>query len=305
MTIPNYQHFMLPVLKAATKGNVYISDVVKNIADEMHISEEDRKLTISNGTSLLYSRITWAKVYLMQAGLLESTGRGQFTISPEGLALLAKKPSKIDNKILEQYSGFNSFKKRSKKTSNKAEKINATEDLDELSPEEAIHESLENLNSSLSGELIGRILKANPTFFENLIVKLLVAMGYSNNTDEAWEHTGKSGDDGIDGVINQDVLGVDKIYIQAKRYSDNHSVTAGDLRNFIGALDMCRAVKGVFVTTSSFTADAKNTIKKASKNIVLIDGERLAQLMIKYSVGCSTKETINIQKIDEDFFEEM
>lgn len=164
---------------------------------------------------------------------------------------------------------------------------------------------MENLNSSLSGELIGRILKANPTFFENLIIKLLVAMGYSNNTDEAWEHTGKSGDDGIDGVINQDVLGVDKIYIQAKRYSDNHSVTAGDLRNFIGALDMCRAVKGVFVTTSSFTADAKNTIKKASKNIVLIDGERLAQLMIKYSVGCKTKETINIQKIDEDFFEEM
>ena len=130
-------------------------------------------------------------------------------------------------------------------------------------------------------------------------------MGYSNNTDEGWEHTGKTGDDGIDGVINQDVLGVDKIYIQAKRYADNHSVTAGDLRNFIGALDMCRAVKGVFVTTSSFTADARNTVKKASKNIVLIDGAQLTQLMIKYSVGCKTKETINIQKIDEDFFEEM
>ena len=112
-------------------------------------------------------------------------------------------------------------------------------------------------------------------------------------------------DDGIDGVINQDVLGVDKIYIQAKRYADNHSVTAGDLRNFIGALDMCRAVKGVFVTTSSFTADAKNTVKKASKNIVLIDGAQLTQLMIKYGVGCKTKETVLIQKIDEDFFEEM
>ena len=216
MTIPNYQHFMLPVLKAAAKGNVYISDVVKEIADEMHISEEDRKLSLSNGSSLLYGRISWAKSYLIQAGLLESTGRGQFTISSEGVALLAKNPNKIDNKILEQYPSFNAFKKRSKKSSNKVEKTNANEDLDELSPEEAIHESLENLNSSLSGELIGRILKANPTFFENLIIKLLVAMGYSNNTDEAWEHTGKSGDDGIDGVINQDVLGVDKIYIQAK-----------------------------------------------------------------------------------------
>lgn len=151
---------------------------------------------------------------------------------------------------------------------------------------------------------MGKILKANPTFFENLIIKLLIAMGYSNNTDEGWEHTGKSGDDGIDGVINQDVLGVDKIYIQAKRYADKHPVSSGELRNFIGALDMCRAVKGVFVTTSEFTTDAKNTVKKASKNIVLIDGKQLTQLMIKYSVGCKTKEVVNIQKIDEDFFEE-
>ena len=210
MTIPNYQHFMLPVLKVAAKGNVYISDVVKEIADEMHISEEDRKLTISNGSSLLYGRISWAKSYLIQAGLLESTGRGQFTVSPEGVALLAKKPNKIDNKILEQYPSFNAFKNRSKKSSSRTKKTNDNEDLDELSPEEAIHESLENLNSSLSGELIGRILKANPILFDNLIIKLLVTMGYSNNTEEAWEHTGKSGDDGIDGVIHQDVLGVDK-----------------------------------------------------------------------------------------------
>lgn len=176
--------------------------------------------------------------------------------------------------------------------------------MDELSPEEAIHQSLESINSSLASELMGKILKANPTFFENLIIKLLIAMGYSNNTDEGWEHTGKSGDDGIDGVINQDVLGVDKIYIQAKRYADKHPVSSGELRNFIGALDMCRAVKGVFVTTSEFTTDAKSTVKKASKNIVLIDGKQLTQLMIKYSVGCKTKEVVNIQKIDEDFFEE-
>lgn len=303
MTIPNYQAFMLPVLKSAAKGSVYISDIVKQLADEMHISEEDRKLTISNGSSLLYSRISWAKTYLMQAGLLESIGRGQFTITSEGKALLAQNPKQINNKLLEKYPGFNAFKQRSKKKKDNAEIADGS-DLDELSPEEAIHQSLESINSSLASELMGKILKANPTFFENLIIKLLIAMGYSNNTDEGWEHTGKSGDDGIDGVINQDVLGVDKIYIQAKRYADKHPVSSGELRNFIGALDMCRAVKGVFVTTSEFTTDAKSTVKKASKNIVLIDGKQLTQLMIKYSVGCKTKEVVNIQKIDEDFFEE-
>ena len=292
MTIPNYQTFMLPVLKSAAKGSVYISDVVKQLADEMHISEEDRKLTISNGSSLLYGRISWAKTYLMQAGLLESVGRGQFTITSAGETLLAQNPKQINNKILEKYPSFNAFKQRSKKKKDNAEIADGS-DLDELSPEEAIHQSLESINSSLASELMGKILKANPTFFENLIIKLLIAMGYSNNTDEGWEHTGKSGDDGIDGVINQDVLGVDKIYIQAKRYADKHPVSSGELRNFIGALDMCRAVKGVFVTTSEFTTDAKSTVKKASKNIVLIDGKQLTQLMIKYSVGCKTKEVVN------------
>ena len=303
--IPNYQVFMLPVLKAASHGAINISKVIDDIANKMNISDEDRKIKTSTGSTLLYSRISWAKSYMVQAGLLEIVGRGQFVATAEGLALLAKNPQEINNKTLEKYPSFNAFKKRSKKTKEKSSGSSDNSDLDELSPEEAIHQSLENLNSSLASELINRILKANPAFFENLIIKLLVAMGYSNNTDEGWEHTGKSGDDGIDGVINQDVLGVDKIYIQAKRYADNHSVTAGDLRNFIGALDMCRAVKGVFVTTSSFTNDAKNTIKKVSKNIVLIDGNQLTQLMIKYSVGCKTKETIYIQKIDEDFFEEM
>ena len=296
---------MLPVLKSAQNGAVSISDVIDNIANDANISDEDRKIKTSTGSTLLYSRISWAKSYLVQAGLLEIVGRGLFKATNEGLSLLSKNPKEINNKTLEKYPSFNDFKKRSKKAKEKTSNIVENSDLDELSPEEAIHQSLENLNSSLANELITRILKANPAFFENLIIKLLVAMGYSNNTDEGWEHTGKTGDDGIDGVINQDVLGVDKIYIQAKRYADNHSVTAGDLRNFIGALDMCRAVKGAFVTTSSFTADARNTVKKASKNIVLIDGAQLTQLMIKYSVGCKTKETINIQKIDEDFFEEM
>ena len=156
---------MLPVLKSAAKGSVYISDVVKQLADEMHISEEDRKLTISNGSSLLYGRISWAKTYLMQAGLLESVGRGQFTITSAGEALLAQNPKQINNKILEKYPSFNAFKQRSKKKKDNTEIADGS-DLDELSPEEAIHQSLESINSSLASELMGKILKANPTFLK-------------------------------------------------------------------------------------------------------------------------------------------
>lgn len=303
--IPNFQYFMLPVLKSAAKGAVSISDVIEDIADSANISEQDRKIKTLNGNTLLYSRISWAKSYLVQAGLLEMVKRGLFKATTDGLNLLSKKPKEINKKTLEKYPSFNAFMKKSKKANGNLTKSEKNSNLDELSPEEALHQSLENMNSSLANELIARILKANPAFFEKLIIKLLVGMGYSNNTEKGWEHTGKTGDDGIDGVINQDVLGVDKIYIQAKRYADNHSVTAGDIRNFIGALDMCRAVKGVFVTTSNFTGEAKNTVKKASKNIVLVDGNQLTRLMIEYSVGCKTKEIINVQKIDEDFFEEM
>lgn len=296
---------MLPVLKKAATGSVHISDVIKSIAEEMQLSDKERRLTIPSGRSLLYERVSWAKTYLMQAGLLERTGRGSFKISQDGKALLAKKLDRVDNKILADYSSFQDFLKRGKKDSEKSEKFNKYVGAEELSPEESIHQSLEKIKAALSEELIRRILKANPSFFEGLIIKLLVEMGYSNNTEEAWEHSGKSGDEGIDGIINQDVLGVDKIYIQAKRYANHHSVTSTDLRNFIGALDMCRAVKGVFVTTSGFTTEAKKTVRKSSKNIVLIDGKKLTELMIKYGVGCKTKEPIRIPKIDEDFYEEM
>lgn len=306
MPIPNFQYFMLPVLQAASSGVANISEVVKSIAKELNLSEEDKKITVSNGSSLLYTRVSWAKSYLIQAGLIESTGRGTFTITKDGKELLKQHPKEINKNTLTKYDNFNNFMKKENKNTKKSNvDVNDVSDLDELSPEEAIHQSIENINQSLASELLSRILKSTPEFFENLTIKLLVAMGYSNNTDDGWLHTGKSGDDGIDGIINQDVLGVDKIYIQAKRYSDNHTVTSGDLRNFIGALDMCRAIKGVFITTSDFTSEAKNTIHKSTKNIVLIDGEQLTKLLIKYGVGCKNKEIINIKKIDEDFFEEM
>ncbi len=305
MSMPKFQELMLPVLKLSANNIATLSDIVDSLAIQMHIPEEDLKKRNPGGSNVFYSRVAWAKSYLLQAGLVKNVKRGQFTVTQAGLELLNTKPTKIDTQILKQYSCFNDFLQRCKKTRDKNTSDDTEySDLDELSPEEAIHKSLENLNFSMATELLNKIITAKPDFFEKLIIKLLVAMGYSNNTDGDWKHTGKPGDDGVDGIINQDELGVDKIYIQAKRYSDKNTVSSQALRDFIGALDLKKATKGIFVTTSTFTPNAKNTVALSSKNIVLIDGEYLTQLMIKYSVGCKVKEMINIQKIDDDFFEE-
>ena len=301
MAIPNYQYFMLPVLKAAAEKTVSLPDIIDRIADDANISEDERKITISNGSTLLYSRISWAKTYLKQAGLIENVERGLFKATNAGLDLLKTNPVEINNKTLEQYPSFNDFLKRTKNKTddNINDNLSDNSDLDSFSPEEALHKSLNTLNSSLSSELLDRIFKSNPSFFENLIIDLFVAMGYG----ASGIHTGKSGDSGIDGIINQDELGVDKIYIQAKRYASDNPVGSPEIRTFIGSLNTKRAQKGVFVTTSRFTDDAKKDAN--TSNIVLIDGFKLTDLMIKYNVGCKIKETLYIKKIDEDFFEEI
>ena len=301
MAIPNYQYFMLPVLKAAAEKTVSLPDIIDRIADDANISEDECKITISNGSTLLYSRISWAKTYLKQAGLIENVERGLFKATNAGLDLLKTNPVEINNKTLEQYPSFNDFLKRTKNKTddNINDNVSDNSDLDSFSPEEALHKSLNTLNSSLSSELLDRIFKSNPSFFENLIIDLFVAMGYG----ASGIHTGKSGDSGIDGIINQDELGVDKIYIQAKRYASDNPVGSPEIRTFIGSLNTKRAQKGVFVTTSRFTDDAKKDAN--TSNIVLIDGFKLTDLMIKYNVGCKIKETLYIKKIDEDFFEEI
>ncbi len=258
MAIPNYQYFMLPVLKAAAEKTVSLPDIIDRIADDANISEDERKITISNGSTLLYSRISWAKTYLKQAGLIENVERGLFKATNAGLDLLKTNPVEINNKTLEQYPSFNDFLKRTKNKTddNINDNLSDNSDLDSFSPEEALHKSLNTLNSSLSSELLDRIFKSNPSFFENLIIDLFVAMGYG----ASGIHTGKSGDSGIDGIINQDELGVDKIYIQAKRYASDNPVGSPEIRTFIGSLNTKRAQKGVFVTTSRFTDDAKKML---------------------------------------------
>lgn len=303
MSIPNYQEFMLPILKLAAKGNTFTIDAVDEMAREFNISEEDRNKKIASGTGLFYGRVSWAITYLVQAGLLKRLNRGCFTITQEGQNLLSTNPTKVSNKTLAQYQSFKDFKNRSKETTKKKDDI-SKEEIEDLSPEENIQKSVDNLNNAISSELLDRILLIKPKSFETLILDLLTAMGYSHNDKEGCHHTGQAGDDGIDGIVYQDVLGVDKIYIQAKRYAIGRNIGPDKIRDFMGGLDLHRANKGIFVTTSDYTSQAISSAKQATRNVVLINGDMLTDLMIKYNVGCEAKSKIEIKKIDEDYFED-
>ncbi|EKE78816.1 restriction endonuclease [Oceanibaculum indicum] len=306
MAIPDFQTLMLPVLKASANGEVHISEVVNRLAIEFGLTDAERvELLPSRRQATFDNRVHWAKSYLGKAGLVEMTGRGRFQISERGRKVLSKPPKIINIKFLEQFPEFALFRKPSETgTPAPAAKVKAVEKTGST-PDELIREAHAGLEAELSQEILQRIQAAPPAFFERIVVQLLVAMGYGGSTGQAGEALviGRSGDGGIDGVIDQDALGLDRVYVQAKRYADGNIVGAGAIRDFFGALDGFKAAKGLFVTTSSFSASAKQTAESLSKRIVLIDGVQLARLMIRYDVGCRIEETLYIKKIDEDFFE--
>ena len=301
MAIPDYQTLMLPVLQKAVNGEVRIRDVVEQIIEEFDLTEEEKEELLPSGRQTVISNRThWAKTYLYKAGLVESTRRGYFKITEAGKKVLAQKPDKIDNNFLNQFEEFVAF--RTKDTNEDQEESPTLPDSDKT-PDEVMRLAHQEINRSLGLDLLDRVREAPPEFFENLIVSLLLEMGYGGTAEDAGRALGKSGDDGIDGVIDQDPLGLDRIYVQAKRYAENNSVGSEAIRDFFGSLDRFRAGKGIFVTTSSFTSSAKNTASMLSKRIVLIDGKQLASLMIRYNVGCRIEEILHLKKIDEDFFE--
>ncbi|WP_086464958.1 restriction endonuclease [Oceanibaculum nanhaiense] len=305
MAIPNFQELLMPVLKASADGEVHIAEVENRIAADLHLSADDLAALLPSGKQGVFAnRVRWAKSYLGKAKLIELTGRGLFRISERGLKVMENPPAALNVKFLKQYPEFLTFHQP-------AEEIRAThepasEDTDQAAtPDELIREAHAGLEAELSQEILQRIQAAPPAFFERIVVQLLVAMGYGGSTGQAGEALviGRSGDGGIDGVIDQDALGLDRVYVQAKRYADGNIVGAGAIRDFFGALDGFKAAKGLFVTTSGFSASAKQTAESLSKRIVLIDGPQLARLMIRYDVGCRIEETLYIKKIDEDFFE--
>ena len=313
MAIPDFQTLMLPLLRLAAQGEIKNADTYEKLADEFHLTEEEREQVVPSGRqTVINNRVSWAKSYLAKAGLLESPSRGFTRITARGLAVLQEKPERITLRYLRSFPEYQAFCGVQAHSASPgipslfakgcAEETTPEVEIDET-PDEAIRAAHAELENALAQELLARILDKSPAFFERLVVQLLVAMGYGGSLAEAGRALGKSGDHGVDGVIYQDALGLDRIYVQAKRYADGNTVGSPEIRNFAGSLSRFKATKGLFVTTSSFSKAAQEDAGLVDKRIVLIDGEQLVRLMIRYGVGCRVEDTLYLKKIDEDFFE--
>lgn len=308
MAIPDFQTLMLPILKVAGDGQEKrIGDVINLLANEFGLTEEERRQLLPSGKGKSFAnRANWAKTYLVQAGLLEATKRAHFKITERGRKALAGGLPRIDIDYLSQFSEFIQFRERGR-ISNDSE---TTSPIDAVkvpipaqTPDELLRSTVSQIETALRKELLDRILAAPPAFFEGLIVALLLAMGYGGSREEAGKIVGRTGDGGIDGVIDQDALGLERVYVQAKRYGKENPVSEPEIRAFSGSLGAAKANKGVFVTTSYFTQPAQSFAERHPFKIVLIDGERLAALMIRHNVGVRIDDTLYLKKIDEDFFE--
>jgi restriction system protein len=305
MAIPDYQTLMLPVLKLAADGTEHkFSKAVEILADQFSLTGEERSELLPSGSQAVFNnRVGWARSYLKQAGLLGAPKRGFFTITETGRKFLQTNPVKIDSSTLEQFPEFIEFKnRRRERDENETYPNTQPETKKNQTPEDALATAYTQLRSTLESELLSLVKDASPSFFERLVVDLLVQMGYGGNRQNAGKALGKSGDGGIDGIINEDKLGLDVIYIQAKRWEG--SVGRPEIQKFAGALQGQRAKKGVFITTSSFTKEAKEYVSLIDLKIILIDGEQLATLMVDHNVGTSTIGQYEVKKIDSDYFDE-
>ncbi|AZN33975.1 restriction endonuclease [Pseudoalteromonas sp. Xi13] len=304
MSLPDYQSFMTPLLKCLASGKtVKLKDIEASVYQSLSLSAEQLKLRIPSGKqTYAYHRLGWAKTYLVQAGLIEQPKRAFCKITPKGLAVI-ESGEPINNQYLSKFDAFIDFKTRSKDESESAQ-VNATSIVSNNSdktPEELIEAAVDTLNTNLSDEVLKAILAASPVFFENLVVDLMLAMGYGGSRKDAGQATQYTQDGGIDGIIKEDKLGLEMIYLQAKRYT-NKTVGRPDIQAFAGALDMHRAKKGVFITTSSFSKDAFDYIDRIDKRIVLIDGAQLTELMLSHNLGVSTKHVFEVKTLDSDYF---
>lgn len=300
MAIPDFQTLMLPTLKLGATGEIQLKDSIEILSNEFGLTQEERDHLLPSGTmTTIRNRVAWAVSYLVQAKLLYRPKRGYFTVSDRGKEVLSAPPEKIDIKFLEQYPEFLEFRKKKKSPSTPSI---TNEDHTPETPEEGIDTAYTEITAALKDELLSKVLESSPEFFEHLIVNLLVSMGYGGSYEQAGEHLGKSGDGGVDGVINEDKLGLDLIYVQAKRYAPDNSIGRPAVQAFAGSLIGFGANKGVFVTTSTFSSHAYEYASGVPQRIILIDGENLTSLMLEHNVGVRVNRTIELKKIDEDFF---
>jgi restriction system protein len=306
MPIPDYQSVMLPLLRQIADKRTYLfKDIVELLGQEFKLSDDELKELLPSGQAFLFSnRVGWARTYLKKAGLIDSPKRGTLVITPRGLAILKEKPKKIDNTLLRRFSEFIDFQSYKKDGEDKPLSGEALQADNQQTPEETIENSYQAIRQSLAQELLDTVRKLSPLFFERLVVELLVKMGYGGSIKDAGKAIGKTGDEGIDGTIKEDRLGLDIIYIQAKRWQAANVVGRPELHKFVGALAGQGAKKGIFITTSSFTKDASSYTPRNETKIVLIDGVQLTQLMIDYNLGVSPQRVYEIKKLDSDYFEE-
>lgn len=308
MPIPDFQTAMLPVLRAFRDGASNVSDVIAGLRKEFSITDEEANEVLPSGRiTRLQSRAHWARTYLSKAGLLTSPSRNRHVITPAGIKLLESGVTRIDMKSLEQFDSYRAWKDVEHSSSEPRLELNAATETERSSvtPEERMDRDFNFIESSLAEELLAAVYSLSPTQFEQLIVDLLLAMGYGGGDRSMGERIGKSGDGGIDGIINEDALGLDAVYIQAKRYAPDSKVGRPALQAFVGSLTGEGATKGVFVTTSDFSKEARDYLNKVQHRIVLVNGERLARLMIQHEVGVRARKAYVLRSVDEDYFSEV
>ncbi len=302
MPIPDFQTLMLPLLRFCADGVEHgRHDALLILAKEFALSESElAELLPSGKQGKFVNRLAWAKSHLKQAALLETTARGVFRITERGKAVLAENPARIDMKYLERFPEYQAFRSIQRVRNSLDNESGSA--IQQATPEELLESGYRQVRSSLAVDLLAQVKNASPSFFERMVVDLLLNMGYGGTREDAGQVVGKSGDGGIDGIIKEDRLGLDVIYIQAKRWEGD--IGSSEIRNFIGALSVHKAEKGVFITTSGFNKNARETAAKVNSKIVLIDGPMLAELMIDFGLGVSSVNTYEIKRIDSDFFAE-
>lgn len=304
--IPDYQTIMLPLLKTMSDDKTHrLRELIEILQNHFHLSDSDKKELLPSGSQAIFdNRVGWAKFYLEKANLLKTEKRGSYRITDVGMKFLQSNPTELRTRDLEKFKAFNEFRQS---IGSKTE----TENLDNLSqenidsnktPEEALEYAYLKLKNDLSRDLLDTIKSCSPSFFEKLVVDMLTKMGYGGSRKDAGKALGKTGDGGIDGIIKEDKLGLDTIYIQAKRWEN--IVPVREIRDFAGALLSKKARKGIFITTSSFPQSAYEFVNSIEHRIILIDGTRLTELMFEFNVGLSTQSTYDVKKIDSDYFDE-
>lgn len=305
--IPDFQTLMRPLLEELSDGSTRkVRDLIESLSDRFELTVDERAELLPSGRQRrMDDKVQWAITHLMQAGLLERPARAQVVITGLGREVLAGHPERVDMRVLNRFEAYRDFRSRSRQkvTSSDVGPLPSEADSPAVSPQVLLEQALTENRAAVEGELLKRALALSPTEFERLVVRLLEQMGYGRSG--AVEHSGRSGDAGIDGIISQDPLGLDRIYLQAKRYAPDQSVQRPAIQGFVGALMGAQGDRGVFITTSTFSSGARAEADRVNARIELIDGLRLAELMLRHGVGVQAETTVTLHQLDEDFFESL